>query len=347
MASHAESCGFAWGNGALFGRAISTMWNGRVVKARSTLSAPAYKNITPINAKFDDYDDQRIEILDEISLPRFQRLCFNRPNWITNVTGPGQEVISFVKIPGAGDADALHFEGCPILCEVSVYLRENIIKVRTHGDSLLFENIFEQSIPVSIKGVDTIIRLVDAASLCLGNVVQNDPNKEMLKPCVLDSKLVTVTFNNFKSEKRLMSTSCLLLRFGVKACEKCQYVFKLWNTRERKRRKSEETEKVIAKGFINERCLTRRGLEAKLLSQKRCLTNEVAKTKKPSKCDDLIELERNDAEDMKNIMDGIKSDEVPTNMKLLWEMQVKQLSVKSSNGHRWDPRFECLNLISD
>ena len=73
------------------------------------------------------------------------------------------------------------------------------------------------------------------------------------------------------------------------------------------------------------------------------LTNEVAKTKKPSKCDNLIELEKNDAEDMKNIMDGIKSDEVPTNMKLLWEMQVEQLSVKSSNGHRWDPRFECLN----
>ena len=29
-------------------------------------------------------------------------------------------------------------------------------------------------------------------------------------------------------------------------------------------------------------------------------------------------------------MDGITSDQVPTNMKVLWEMQVKQLSVKSS-----------------
>ena len=313
------------------------MWNGKVVKSRSTLSDPGYENIRAITANFDSYDDQRIEILDEISLPRFQRLCFNRPNWITNVA-PGGEVLSFVKIPGAADADALHFEGRPILCEVSVSLRENITNVRTHGDPLLFENIFEQFVPVSIKGVDTIIRLVDAASLCLGNAVKTDPKKDLLKPCVLNSKLVTVTFNNFESEKRLMSTSCLLLRFGVKACENCQYVFKLWNTRERKRGKAEEAEKVIQKGFINERCLTRRGLEAKLLSQKRCFT----KTKQPLECESLIELEKKDAEDMKEVMNGIAPDKVPTNMKLLWEMQMKQLSVKSSNGHRWDPRFDVL-----
>ena len=74
---------------------------------------------------------------------------------------------------------------------------------------------------------------------------------------------------------------------------------------------SEETEKVIPKGFINERCLTRRGLEAKLLTQKRSITNEVAKTKRQSKRDDLIELESNDAEGIKDIMDGITSDQVP------------------------------------
>lgn len=45
---------------------------------------------------------------------------------------------------------------------------------------------------------------------------------------------------------------------------------------------------------------------------------------------------------MKKILDGIDADDVPKNMKVSWEMRVKQLSVKSSTGHRWDPRFECL-----
>ena len=83
-------------NGALFGSIISSLWNGKVVKWRSTFSDPGYENIRAITAKFDSYDDQRIEILDEISLLTFQRLCFNRPNWITNVP-PGEEVLSFVK----------------------------------------------------------------------------------------------------------------------------------------------------------------------------------------------------------------------------------------------------------
>ena len=220
MSSHAESCGFLWDNGALFGRVISTVWNGRVAKSRSTLRGPGYDNIRPI-AGFDTHDDQRMEILDEIALARFQGLCFNRPNWITKVA-PGKDIMSFVKIPGAEDADEMHFEGRPLLCEVSLSLRENITKICRHGDPLLFEDIFEQFFPVSIKGVDTIIRIVDAASLCLGNPVQSDPNEDLLKPCVLDSKLVTVTFNNSKTEKQLMSASCLLLPFGVKACEKCQ-----------------------------------------------------------------------------------------------------------------------------
>ena len=82
--------------------------------------------------------------------------------------------------------------------------------------------------------------------------------------------------------------------------------------------------KLFKKCFINERCLTRRELEAELLSQERCFT----KTKRPSDYENLIKLEKKDAEDMKEAMNGIASDQVPTNMKLLWEMQMKQLSVK-------------------
>lgn len=92
--------------------------------------------------------------------------------------------------------------------------------------------------------------------------------------------------------------------------------------------------------FIIERCLSRRGLEAKLLSQKKELSTEVLKAKRLARDEDTIELVEKDSMDMQEILNGISADEVPSTMKVLWEMQLKQLSAKYSKGHRWNPRFE-------
>jgi predicted secreted protein len=97
--------------------------------------------------------------------------------------------------------------------------------------------------------------------------------------------------------------------------------------------------KAENKKFINERFLTRRGLEAKLLSQKKELTTEALKAKRLARNEDMIELVEKDSMDMKEILNGISADKVPSTMKLLWETQIKQLSAKSSNGYRWNPRF--------
>lgn len=56
-----------------------------------------------------------------------------------------------------------------------------------------------------------------------------------------------------------------------------------------------------------------------------------------------IELVVEDHLDLMEIVKITDPADVPSNLKLLWEQQMKQLSMKSSNGHRWDPR--CLNIL--
>ena len=53
-----------------------------------------------------------------------------------------------------------------------------------------------------------------------------------------------------------------------------------------------------------------------------------------------LNLVEKDRMDMQELLNGISADEVAFTMKVLWEMQLKQLSAKSSKGYRWNPRFE-------
>ena len=46
----------------------------------------------------------------------------------------------------------------------------------------------------------------------------------------------------------------------------------------------------------------------------------------------MIDLSKNDSRDMKAILDQITTVTVPTEMKMLWDMQVQILSAKSSKA---------------
>ncbi len=58
----------------------------------------------------------------------------------------------------------------------------------------------------------------------------------------------------------------------------------------------------------------------------------------------LIDLVDEDNSDLMEIVKSTDIADVPPNLKLLWEQQMKQLSMKSSSGYRWDPR--CCVLLS-
>jgi hypothetical protein len=227
--SHGASCGLQC-SGRFLGRIISSVWNGTVIPSHSLSVGQGYLNLK--QNKTSDGDNQLIKSLDDSAINKLQILCVNRSKWILNCS-VGQDKISIVKIPETTDVVPVNFEGRPIICEVSASLNQHSegVTVRTHGDAVPFQDIVDQLRPLytSLKDIETVIRVVDAASLCVGSAVPDEQSQDeqILHPFVLGSKLVTVIRNNTKMEKRLVSTSCLLLLFGVKACSKCQYVFRL------------------------------------------------------------------------------------------------------------------------
>ena len=55
---------------------------------------------------------------------------------------------------------------------------------------------------------------------------------------------------------------------------------------------------------------------------------------------EMIELVDEDSCDLMEIVKSSNIKDVPPNLRLLWEQQMKQLSKQSSNGYRWDPRCQ-------
>jgi hypothetical protein len=66
--------------------------------------------------------------------------------------------------------------------------------------------------------------------------------------------------------------------------------------------------------------------------------------KRPREEDYIIELVDEDHADLVEIVSTTDTKGMPPEMKLLWEVQMKQLSAKSANGHRWDPRYKHLYI---
>ena len=55
---------------------------------------------------------------------------------------------------------------------------------------------------------------------------------------------------------------------------------------------------------------------------------------------EMLSFDKSDSDDLLRITEEISlKNNIPEDMELLWEMQMKQLASKSANGHRWHPRF--------
>ena len=57
----------------------------------------------------------------------------------------------------------------------------------------------------------------------------------------------------------------------------------------------------------------------------------------------MLVFEESDHKDLLKILEEVDNSEIPEDMKLLWNMQMRQLASKSPKGYRWDPRLVKLN----
>ena len=65
---------------------------------------------------------------------------------------------------------------------------------------------------------------------------------------------------------------------------------------------------------------------------------EKEKTKREELEAEMIALEEEDHSDLKAIMSNVNKENVPDDMKLLWEQQESILKASSVKGYRWHPR---------
>ena len=78
------------------------------------------------------------------------------------------------------------------------------------------------------------------------------------------------------------------------------------------------------------------GLEMKIANERRKNDVRIDTTRN----NDSIEFENDDNIGLMKIFESVsKNATIPPDMELLWNQQLKQLSAKSSNGHRWNPRL--------
>ena len=133
---------------------------------------------------------------------------------------------------------------------------------------------------------------------------------------------------------RLISNSCLLLKFYGKSCPSCSYVKKLFDNRSRKRKSFNSS---CTPRKCNIRYLDRLGLEEKIASQKKEFRREIRDTRVNDT--HSVEFMEEDSPDLANIFESISPNEVPPQMRIIWEMQKNQLYAQSPRGYRWDPRY--------
>ena len=141
--------------------------------------------------------------------------------------------------------------------------------------------------------LETIIRLMDSATPCLGNVIDEGRSDrvEKLRLPVSGSVLATVAGNGGE-ETRLISTSCSLISTSRgRACKRCNYAVWLWNKREGYRKaKSGKPHKKC-----NVRYLARTGLEQKICEQRREIQNESVREKRA--LNEMIEFSESNCTD--------------------------------------------------
>ena len=148
--------------------------------------------------------------------------------------------------------------------------------------------------------------------------------------------------NHFCNFKRTWTACPISLEFLspnkdlAKVCSSCYYAMILFNKRNKKRKVSNPASTPSKK--CNIRFLSRTGLEEKIVSQRKKLRNEIKKDTRSAQISEMLQFIEEDNSDLTRIFEGISSDNMPSNIKLLWEMQKKQLSVKSS-GYCWHPQY--------
>ena len=321
-------------NSNVLGKLIQSIWGGKVTYDHRGISVYKHLQKRSVAKGFN----KKIENLDEENISEIQSLCEKHPGWLLNASDVKKRFVTLIKfVDSACGGDGIIINGCRLALSVLVNMEpQPTIKLQTYGYDISLQQIkgLEQ-IDCTIQEIEEAIHLLEGASPCIGHQISKDESSEYFKLPVYGSNVVEVVGKNGEKHLRLISNSCLLLKFYGKSCPSCSYIKKLFDNRSRKRKSLDPSCTPPLK--CNIRYLDRLGLEEKIASQKKEFRREIRGTHMDAS--PSLEFMEEDSRDLANIFESINPNDVPPQMQIMWEIQKKQLSAQSPRGYRWDPRY--------
>ena len=308
----------------LLGKIVKEIWNGKVERvlceeADTSQRTPSYNNLR----KRAEVISDEITEFNQDALQQIQILCTKNHGWAIDQSSKSTHSISLIS-SGSND---ITVDGYRLIQYIDVSISPPSITLRT----------FEEIVPlkvgafVSLFAIESAIRFISITKPCLGQPIPTDEFGAMIRP-VSNSKIVTVASPLSNEESRLISTSCSTItgtHLSSSSCSNCSYVYKLFRNRSYKR-KSKGSSDIDPDKKCNARFLDRTALRGKIADEK--------KRRKNAKQNDARKKASN-PEIFQSFADEL---EMPQDMKLLWEQQIKHLSTNSPKGYRWNPRFDYL-----
>ena len=103
---------------------------------------------------------------------QINQMCSTGMGWVVNPSTSGKRVTLLKVQSSKNNATWITVEGRSLVREVILALDPPKILLRTHGEPVFVEDVIGKEFEVSmiLNAIDTVIRLVEAKSLCVGHV---------------------------------------------------------------------------------------------------------------------------------------------------------------------------------
>ena len=328
-------------NSVALGLYIKRIWNEKVKQEYCWGKHGAvYKNLAQRSSC-----DERLLVINEQALESLnQFLHLKHQSWF--IASKSFEKQCIVLMKSGNQIEYGCIDGQLVVLQICVYLLpQPEIMFRTNTREVSMKHIMGvENIEVTLSAIDIAICFMETATPCFGQPIL-DETSDYYKTPVCNSKVVFVTTQATQPQeikKYLVSLSCCLLSItypnpttGVCSCQECSYAFRLFKKRMTKRR-NRNSHQQAPHPKCNQRFMARKGLESKMHDQKSQLKKEKIQRLKD---EEYVEFVDEDHADLLEVVKNVDTTSLPPQMRLLWDVQMKQLSTKSPKGYRWDPRY--------
>ncbi len=320
-------------NSVTLGIYIKRIWNDKVKKdgCRNN-NGSGYRDLVerpPCNEQLLVIDEPAVESVNRFLLAKHQ-------GWF--IASNSFEEQRLVLMKNWNQTENERIGGQHTILQICVYmLRHPEIRFSANTKEISMKRVMGvDHVKVNLSSIDVAIRYLDVATLCFGQPIPDDANDHYRVP-VSNSKVIS-----HEDKKFVVSLSCSMFSLappnpitGVCSCQECAYIFRLFKKRMNKRRKSANHQQP-PHPKCNQRFMARKGLESKIHERKKQLRKEKVQRVND---EEYVEFVDEDHADMLEVAKTVDTTSLPPEMKLLWNVQMKQLPVKSAKGYRWDPRY--------